>query len=185
MGISNLAPGSRAVFLDRDGVMNRAVVRNGHPYPPASAQDVELVPGSIPAFKKLTEAGYILIGITNQPEVARGTQSRAGVEAINAWLQSRIPIYDMFVCYHDNADDCPCRKPKPGLIFQAAEKYALDLSRSWMVGDRWKDIAAGRAAGLKTVFVDYHYSEIYEGTPATYSVESLESLADLILKGLE
>jgi len=105
------------------------------------------------------------------------------VEAINRLIQSRLPIREIFVCYHDNADDCDCRKPKPGLIWQAAKKYGLDLSISWMVGDRWKDIAAGQAAGLKTIFVDYHYAETYQGISADFIVEDTVFLADIILKG--
>lgn len=174
--------GRPAVFLDRDGIINRAVLRDGKPYPPARTADLELMPGAIASLPKLVDAGYLLIGITNQPDVARGTQSREVVEAINAWIQSRLPISEIFVCYHDEEDNCACRKPKPGLIFRAAEKYALDLSRSWMVGDRWKDIAAGQAAGLRTIFVDYHYRETYQGFPATYHVEDTEFLAEIILK---
>ena len=163
--------GLPAVFLDRDGVINRAVVRDGRPYPPARLEDVEILSGAISSIQRLAERGYVLIGITNQPDVARGTQSREVVESINAMILSRLPLREIFVCYHDNNDNCDCRKPKPGLILQAAEKYGLDLSQSWMVGDRWKDIAAGRAAGLKTIFVDYHYAETYEGVSAEFHGE--------------
>jgi len=175
--------GLPAVFLDRDGVINRAVVCDGKPYPPARLEDVEILPGAISSIQRLSERGYVLIGITNQPDVARGTQSREVVESINALIQSRLPLREIFVCYHDNRDNCDCRKPKPGLILQAAEKYGLDLSRSWMVGDRWKDITAGQAAGLKTIFVDYHYTETYEGAPADFTVVDTSFLADIILKG--
>ncbi|MDP1545337.1 MAG: HAD family hydrolase [Anaerolineales bacterium] len=172
----------RAVFLDRDGVLNRALVRDGKPFPPARLADVEILPGAITALQQLTDCGYVLIGITNQPDVARGTQSREGVESINALIQSRLPLREIFVCYHDHADECDCRKPKPGLILQAAQKYRLDLSLSWMVGDRWKDIVAGRAAGSKTIFVDYHYTETYKGTPADFTVEDTAFIADIILQ---
>jgi D-glycero-D-manno-heptose 1,7-bisphosphate phosphatase len=175
--------GSAAVFLDRDGVINRAIVRDGKPYPPARLEDVEILPGAFSSLQRLADSGYILIGITNQPDVARGTQSRDVVESINAMIRSRLPVREIFVCYHDNIDNCDCRKPKPGLILRAAEKYGLDLSQSWMVGDRWKDIAAGRTAGLKTIFVDYHYSETYEGNPADFTVKNMELLADTILEG--
>jgi len=124
-----------------------------------------------------------LIGITNQPDVTRGTQSRGVVESINAMILSRLPVREIFVCYHDNNDHCDCRKPRPGLILQAAEKHGLDLSQSWMVGDRWKDIAAGHNAGLKTIFVDYHYAETYEGIPADFTVRDTLFLPDIILKG--
>ncbi len=173
----------RVVFLDRDGVLNRAVVRDGKPSPPARLEDVEILPGAITSLQRLADCGYVLIGITNQPDVARGTQSRQVVESINALIQSRLPVCEIFVCYHDNIDNCDCRKPKPGLILQAAEKYGLDLSQSWMVGDRWKDIAAGQTAGLKTIFVDYHYTETYKGAPADFTVEDTAFIADFILKG--
>lgn len=175
--------GLPAVFLDRDGVINRATVSDGRPYPPARLDDFEILPGSITSLLKLADFGYILIGVTNQPDVARGTQSRELVESFNALIQSRLPIREIFVCYHDNIDNCECRKPKPGLILKAADKYRLDLSKSWMVGDRWKDIAAGRAVGLKTIFVNYHYTEDYAGAPADFTVEDTVYLADIILKG--
>lgn len=175
--------GLPAVFLDRDGVINRAVVRAGKPYPPARLEDVEILPGATSSIQQLSEGGYVLIGITNQPDVARGTQSREVVESINAMIQSRLPLREIFVCYHDNMDNCDCRKPKTGLILQAAEKYGLDLSQSWLVGDRWKDIAAGKVAGLKTIFVNYHYAETYESAPADFTVEDTVYLADIILKG--
>jgi D-glycero-D-manno-heptose 1,7-bisphosphate phosphatase len=174
--------GSRAVFLDRDGVINRAIVCMGKPYPPARLEDVEILPGSSLSLRRLADYGYVLIGITNQPDVARGNQSRDTVESINTLIQSSLPIREILVCYHDNADECDCRKPKPGLILKAAQKYGIDLSRSWMVGDRWKDIAAGQAAGLKTIFVDYHYSEEYNCAPADFIVEDTSFLADIILK---
>src|SRR5688572_12552498 len=120
--------GFPAVFLDRDGIINRAVVREGKPYPPARLEDVEILPGAIVSLQSLADFGYVLIGITNQPDVARGTQSRETVESINALIQSRLPVREIFVCYHDNADDCDCRKPRPGLILEAAKKYGLDLS---------------------------------------------------------
>ena len=183
MGIGQVIMGLPAIFLDRDGIMNRAVVREGRPYPPAWLEDVEILSGTITSLEYLAGCGYVLIGITNQPDVARGTKSREVVESINHWIQSRLPIREIFVCYHDNASDCECRKPKPGLILQAAEKYDIDLSQSWMVGDRWKDIAAGKAAGLKTIFVDYQYAETFSGVPADFTVKDTAFLADVILKG--
>ena len=183
MGIHEIKPGSPAVFLDRDGIINRAIVRDGYPYPPSCVEDLELLPGIIASAKALVAAGYVLIGITNQPDVARGTQSREGVQSINVYIQAHLPIRAMMVCYHDDLDHCECRKPKPGLIIQAAREFALDLSRSWMVGDRWKDIAAGQAAGLKTIFMDNHYSERYQGSPATYTIEDAMSIVQIILKG--
>jgi D-glycero-D-manno-heptose 1,7-bisphosphate phosphatase len=175
--------GLPAIFLDRDGIMNRAVVRHGKPFPPARLEEFEILPGAFVSLPQLANSGYVLIGITNQPDVARGTQTRQRVESFNALVLSNLPVREIFVCYHDNMDHCDCRKPKPGLILQAAKKYSLDLSRSWMVGDRWKDIAAGQAVGLKTIFVDYHYAEVYEGPRADFTVQDTSILTDVILKG--
>ena len=183
MGIHEVKISSPAVFFDRDGIINQAIVRDGCPYPPANLEELHLIPGTIDSMKKLAKAGYVLFGITNQPDVARGTQSREMVESINAFIQAHAPVKEILVCYHDNVDQCDCRKPKPGLILKAAEIYPLDLSRSWMVGDRWQDVAAGQAAGLKTIFVDYHYSETYQGSPATHILEETFSIAPIILKG--
>ena len=172
-----------AVFLDRDGIINRAVVREGRPYPPVRLEDVEILSGSLISLPRLAAFGYILIGVTNQPDVARGLQSCEMVNSINTLIQSRMPVQEIFVCYHDDVDNCNCRKPKPGLILQAAEKYGIDLTQSWMVGDRWKDIASGQAAGLKTIFVDYKYAETFKGTPADFTIKDTTFLTDIILKG--
>ncbi len=174
---------SPAIFLDRDGVMNQAILRDGKPYPPQRLDEVKILSGAVASLPRLAEAGFVLVGITNQPDVARGTQSRDIVESINKQVLSCLPVREIFVCYHDNADGCSCRKPRPGLILQAAEKYGLDLSLSWMVGDRWKDIAAGKAAGLKTIFVNYHYRENYQSAPPDFTVEDVKAIADIILKG--
>lgn len=178
-----MTPGLPAIFFDRDGILNRAIVKDGRPYPPARLEDMKIFPETAAVLPCLANAGYLLIGITNQPDVARRTQTREIVKSLNAFIQSELPVREIFVCYHDDADRCDCRKPKPGLILRAAEKYDIDLSKSWMVGDRWKDIAAGQAVRLKTVFVDYHYAETYKGLPADFTVEDTSFLADIILRG--
>ncbi len=167
-----------AVFLDRDGVLNRAVVRDGKPYPPASAEETELLPGVEEAVARLKAAGYALIVVTNQPDVGRGLQTRAAVEAIHARLAARLPVDEFRVCYHDDADACECRKPAPGLIRQAP---LYDLARSVIVGDRWRDIEAGRRAGLRaSVLVDYGYRERHADPDVR--VSSLGEAADWILR---
>jgi transaldolase len=148
-----------AVFLDRDGVVVRAIVRDGRPYPPASVEAVEVLPGVPEALHRLRAAGFALVIVTNQPDVARGTLSRATVEAIHARLLAELPLDGIWVCWHDDADRCTCRKPQPGLIHQAAAANGYDLRRSVLVGDRWKDIAAARQAGIRAVLVDYRYAE--------------------------
>lgn len=173
--------GIPTVFLDCDGVLNRAVIRNGRPYPPRTLDELQLVPGIVHSLNLLVSGGYILIGVTNQPDVARGTQTRPAVEALQTYLLDHLPLKEFFTCYHDDQDHCPCRKPKPGLILQGAEKYGSDLSKSWMVGDRWKDISAGKAAGLRTVFVNYCYDETYIGPLADFTIMDVSNLAEVIL----
>lgn len=149
----------RAAFLDRDGVLNRLSVRDGAFRPPANVREVEILPGVTEALALLVARGLVLLGVTNQPDVARGTQSRAVVEEINRHLLSRLPLQAMLTCYHDDADGCPCRKPRPGLLLHGADEYGIDLGRSFMVGDRWSDIVAGGAAGCLTFLVDAPYNE--------------------------
>ncbi len=175
-------PGAPAVFLDRDGVINRAMIQNGRPYPPQRLDEVEILPGAIWLCEQLAGKGYLLIGVTNQPDVARGQQSVDVVEAINDLILARLPIKEILVCYHDDKDNCDCRKPKPGLIFWAASRYHVDMPSSWMVGDRWKDIAAGAAAGLRTIFVDYDYNETYKGPQADYVVTDVAEAEKIILR---
>jgi len=171
----------QAVFLDRDGVLTRAIVRDGRPYPPANLAELEILPGVAEACTMLHEAGFLLIVVTSQPDVARGTQGREVVEAINQALRDQLPLDDIRVCYHDDADYCSCRKPEPGLLLQAARVWNIDLVASFMAGDRWKDIEAGRRAGCRTIFVDYDYGERKPDRPH-HRVTSLLEAVDWILQ---
>ena len=170
----------RAVFLDRDGVLNKAIVREGRPYPPSNINELEILPGVKEALERLHEAKYLLIVITNQPDVARGTAKMEDVERINNLLGSQLPIDAFKTCYHDSADGCDCRKPLPGALFAAAEEYEINLSKSFMVGDRWRDIDAGASAGCKTFFINYRYDEKNPETP-DFIVSSLLEAEKIIL----
>jgi D-glycero-D-manno-heptose 1,7-bisphosphate phosphatase len=170
----------RAVFLDRDGVINRSVVRDGKPYPPSSVAETEILPGVAEALVALRDAGYLLIVVTNQPDVARGTTSVEAVEAINEHLHARLTLDEFRTCYHDSGDGCECRKPRPGSLFSAALHHAIDLGRSYMVGDRWRDIEAGTRAGCKTIFIDYGYDETQPKSP-DFTVTSLLEASKIIL----
>jgi transaldolase len=172
----------RAVFLDRDGVLNRAVVREGKPYPPASLDEVEILPGVVEGLRGLKEAGFVLIVVSNQPDVARGTTPQGTVEAINAHLAKRLPIDRFIMCYHDSGDACDCRKPRPGMLFTGAREFDVDLTASFMVGDRWRDVAAGIGAGCKTIFIDYDYDEKIPQT-WDYRVSSTQEAITAILTG--
>jgi D-glycero-D-manno-heptose 1,7-bisphosphate phosphatase len=171
----------RAVFLDRDGVLNSALVRNGKPYPPASLAELRVLPEAPAALAALQARGFLLVGVTNQPDVARGTQQRAVVEAINAALLAHLPLRSILVCYHDDADDCACRKPRPGLLREAANRYAVDLPASFMIGDRWKDVEAGRRAGCTTVLIDCGYAEPPPSHDPDHTAPSLSDAVAWIL----
>ena len=173
----------RAVFLDRDGVINRAYVREGRPYPPANLVELEVLPGVPEALNDLKAAGFVLLVVTNQPDVGRGTQTRAAVEELHNALKNHfaLPIDAFYACYHDDKDQCDCRKPLPGMLLTAAQEHGISMAESFMVGDRWRDILAGQRAGCRTIWIDAGYNE---PAPETYDVRvnSLEQAAAWILK---
>jgi D-sedoheptulose 7-phosphate isomerase len=178
---STTSNGRPAVFLDRDGVLNRATVLDGKPFPPSGVEELELLPDVASSLLDLKAHGFALYVITNQPDVARGSATRQSVEAIHRALESSLPIDDIFVCYHDDKDNCACRKPKPGLLFEAARKHNIDLARSVVVGDRWRDIDAGHNAGCKTILIDYGYRERKPQQSPDATVRSLREAADWII----
>jgi len=165
---------TRAAFLDRDGVLNRAFLREGKSYPPDRVEDFELLEGVEEACTLLKEAGYLLIVVTNQPDVGSGRQTMDEVTAMHNKLRKLLPIDDIFACFHVNADGCACRKPKPGMLLEAARRHGVDLSRSLMVGDRATDVQAGQTAGCRCFFIDYHHLE--PGPKAPF--ETVTSLLD-------
>ncbi|MFN4284052.1 MAG: D-glycero-alpha-D-manno-heptose-1,7-bisphosphate 7-phosphatase [Alphaproteobacteria bacterium] len=171
-----------AVFIDRDGVLNVNEVRNGKPYAPTRAADFRLLPGVEDAARRLKEAGFLLIVATNQPDIANGITAQAELDAMHALLRKKVPVDDIRICYHTDADRCDCRKPRPGLLLAAAQDHGIDLPRSYMVGDRWRDVAAGKAAGCAaSVLVKYDYDEPEPDSPDAV-VASLSEAADWILR---
>jgi len=173
-----------AIFLDRDGVINRVILHSGKPYPPAILTDVEILPDVRENLNKLRELGFTLIVVTNQPDVARGIQTRENVESIHAYLHANLPIDKFMVCYHDDQDECSCRKPKPGLLIDAALQNSIDLSSSYMIGDRWRDVEAGQRAGCKSIFIDYGYADRQPMVP-DYTVHSLTEAIEVIKNIIE
>lgn len=149
----------RAVFLDRDGVINEAKIKSGKPHPPTSVDELRILPGVPDALGQLRELGYTNIVVTNQPDVSRGITTKEIVQAINEKIQRDLPVDAIFTCWHDRQDYCECRKPKPGMLIQAARQLGIELNQSFMVGDRWSDVDAGQASGCRSIFVDYGYSE--------------------------
>jgi D-glycero-D-manno-heptose 1,7-bisphosphate phosphatase len=170
----------RAVFLDRDGVINRAIVRDGKPYPPRHLSELRILAGVREACRRIREAGYLLILVTNQPDIARGTADPGEVSGMHDHLRRYLRLHDVKICPHDDAAQCECRKPQPGLLLEAAREWSIDLGSSFFVGDRWRDIEAGHRAGCRAVFIDYGYSERRpEGRFTT--VRSLREAAEQIV----
>lgn len=150
---------ARAVFLDRDGILNLVELRGGKPYPPQQLTEDTITPGIGPALVRLKQRGFLLIVATNQPDVAAGRQSRAALDAFHALLRVRLPLDDIRVCMELDSPECRCYKPKPGMLLDAAQAHDIDLSASYMIGDRWRDVGAGKAAGCFSIFVDFGYEE--------------------------
>ncbi|PIW26377.1 MAG: hypothetical protein COW30_15000 [Rhodospirillales bacterium CG15_BIG_FIL_POST_REV_8_21_14_020_66_15] len=170
---------TKAVFLDRDGVLNRSLVRDGKPLAPCRVEDFEIFADAHDALQTLKQKGFLLVVTTNQPDVGNGFVNGAVVERMHALLAARLPIDDIRVCYHSQSAGCACRKPKPGMILDAARELGIDLGSSYMVGDRWSDIEAGRAAGCRTVFIDRQYDE-QRPDDADFDVRSIAEAASVI-----
>ncbi len=171
---------TRAVFLDRDGVITRAFVREGKPYPPANLLDFEILPGVKEALYTLESAGFLLIVATNQPDVARGLQRVEVVEEMHRRLQEELPLAAIKVCYELERPDSLYYKPRPGMLLDAAREFAIDLGRSYMVGDRWRDVGAGRAAGCFTIFIDRGYDEPLTEAPDAVCADLVEAASTIL-----
>ena len=172
----------KAIFLDRDGVINSSIIVDGKPYPPSNLEELEILPGVEEALSMFRENGYLCVVITNQPDVARGKVSLESVEELNNHLRENLALDDIYSCYHDDKDQCECRKPKPGALLSASHMYNVNLNDSYMIGDRWRDIEAGQNAGCKTIFIDYNYAE-KRPIGQTYTTGSLLEAVKLILGG--
>ena len=172
---------NRAIFFDRDGVLIEPRVIDGKPYPPESWLKTRIYEDVSMVLEQFKAEGFYLIVISNQPDVARGTQTREAVENINSGLLSQLPLDDILVCYHDDSDQCDCRKPKTGMIVEAAQRYSLDLHSSFVVGDRAKDIQCGKNAGCMTVFINHDYAEEKPFPAADLTVSSLSEAVEWIL----
>lgn len=174
-----------AVFLDRDGTLNVPVVTNGLPEPPRSVDAFQLVPDAAAGCRALAEAGFVLVVVTNQPDVGRGTLPAAIVEAQHAALRRWIPeLARIEVCYDAGRDPSvatPRRKPEPGMLRDAARDLGLDLARSWMIGDRWRDVDCGRRAGVRTVFIDLGHAETLRERPE-FTVSSFREAVSVVLR---
>ena len=174
----------KAVFLDRDGVINKAIIKDGKPLSPNSLSELEILPGVRQSIVKLKKLNFVCLVVTNQPNVSRKKIDKNSVIQMNNFLKNEIALDDIFVCYHDDSDNCNCRKPKPGLLLQAEKKWNVDFKKSFMIGDRWRDIQAGEKVGCKTIYLDYNYKDIKPKNPdfithkllnAVYIIEKLQN----------
>lgn len=170
----------RAVFLDRDGVLNKTIFRDGKPRAPYTLEDFGLLEGVPEGIELLRKNKFTLIVVTNQPDVSRGWVSREAVDIVNNKLRELIEVDDIKICFHDSKENCLCRKPKPGMLLEAAREQNIDLRNSFMIGDRHSDVEAGIDAGCKTFLVGEgdHSSTV---TP-DYQVKSLLEAAMIIIK---
>lgn len=155
---------SKAIFLDRDGILNKALVVNNKPKSPKNINELVLNK-SLKKFLIQAKKNFFLICLTNQPEVGRKKFSKIEIEKINKYIKDFFNLDDIFTCYHEKDNICNCRKPNIGMLLKSQKKYSIDLKESIVIGDRWKDITMGKKAGCKTIFVDYKYDEILKDKP--------------------
>lgn len=167
------------MFLDRDGVVNKLIMKNGESLSPRQLDELHVVEDAKDCLYRLREAGFINIVVTNQPEIARGLLDRHVLDAMHKRLRSTLALDGVLVCPHDDRDGCSCRKPKPGMLLAAADQWGLDLAASFLVGDRWKDIAAGQEVGCCTILIDYPHNREVQ---ADQRVESLTQATQFILR---
>jgi len=176
-----MTPGSRpAVFLDRDGVLNHTVIRDGVPVSPRAVEDFRLIDSAMQGVRDLKAAGFVCVVVTNQPDVGRGLLAETDLSAMHEILLSTAALDAIYVCAHGRDDECDCRKPRPGLVLRASQELHLDLDRSWLVGDRWVDIGAANAVGVRAILVENNFSFRPTSTgPVPESLDIYQSVADL------
>jgi len=171
---------TKAVFLDRDGVLVIPEFRDGRSYAPISLEGYRFYPDAAEALARLKAAGYKLVVVTNQPDVGKGLIPQTMADEMHDRLRRAMPVDLIKACFHTQAADCDCRKPKPGMLLEAARELGIALESSYMVGDRASDVEAGEAAGCRTVFIDLDYRERRPAAP-TFIVRSVAEAADRIL----
>lgn len=168
----------QAIFLDRDGVINSTIIKEGKPFSPRKFEDFEFVDGIKNVLERFKTEGLLNIVVTNQPDIARGLMKKEELRKMHNLIRENLPVDDIFICPHDDADNCNCRKPKPGMLLEAAKKWDIDLSESFMIGDSWKDIEAGRNAGCTTLLIDSPYNKQID---SDLRANGLSAVAEMIL----
>jgi len=171
---------NKAIFLDRDGVINKVIIRNGKPSSPRKLEEFEIFPNVKKCLEAFKEMGFLNIVFTSQPDISRGNLKIEDLEKMHKLILETLPVDDIKFCPHDDIDNCFCRKPKPGLILEASKEWSVDLKKSWVIGDRWKDIEAGKAAGCKTIMMRKKYNKDYKDYD--FGVNSLIKTVEIIKK---
>ncbi len=169
----------KAAFLDADGVLNKAIIKDGKPLAPTTLAELEIPADVKPCLMQLKAQDYLLICVTNKPDIERGLMTQETVDAIFNKLRHDLPLDDIFICYKENS---PCYKPNPGLLLDAAKKYDIDLAKSYMIGDRWRDVGAGQNAGCRTIWIDRGYSEQKPSPPADFRARSLREAVEWVVR---
>ena len=169
----------RAIFLDRDGIINKVVVKEGLPLGPRRVEEFVLVDGIKDALICFRREGFLNIVNTNQPDVSRGVLSEEELMKMHELIRKELPVDDIFVCPHDDRDNCFCRKPRPGMLLEASRKWKIDLKNSFAVGDRWKDVEAGRAAGCRAILLDQIYNR---GVDCDFRISDIREVIDIVRK---
>lgn len=168
----------QAIFLDRDGVINSTIIKEGKPFSPRKFEDFKLVDGVKDILERFKAREWLNIIVTNQPDIARGLMKKEELQKMHNLIRENLPVDDIFICPHDDADNCNCRKPKPGMLLEAAKKWDIDLNESFMIGDSWKDIEAGRNAGCTTLLIDSPYNKQID---SDLRANELSALSEMIL----
>ena len=171
----------RAIILDRDGVINKVVIRNGRPFSPRRLKEFKLFPNIQKYLESFRKMGFLNIVFTNQPDISRGLLKRKELRKMHKIILETLPIDEIKFCPHDDNDNCSCRKPKPGLILEAAKNWSIDLKKSYVVGDGWKDMAAGKKAGCKTFLIRKEYNKNLQNG-FDFRVNNLKEVIKIIRK---
>lgn len=170
----------RAMFLDRDGVINEVLFHGSEkPIAPWKLEEFKLIQGMKKPLEELCQMGYHLFVVSNQPDITKGYVDTSTVEKMNKIILESLPIHDIMICPHDDHCNCNCRKPKPGMLLDLSKKWKIDLKKSFLIGDNWRDIEAGKAAGCINILLDKPYNKSVE---ANYRVKNLNSVVKLIKK---
>lgn len=171
----------KAVFFDRDGVLNHLVQRDGSYYSPKKFEDFHIVNEAKEVVNRVQEMGFLAIVVSNQPDISRGKLKQSELDKMTDLLFKKLNVDDIFYCTHDDNNDTGCRKPAPGLFFTAQKKYNIDFNKSFMIGDTWKDVEAAKTAGISMILLDNNYNQDLEDV---IGVKSLPEIVSLIKNGI-